>query len=89
MFQVKRDKIGILEQIKDILPSFTLSAIMAMLVYAISFIPMSVYVILPIQLLTGAAIIFGFCELSHMEEYEKIKESAIELINKRKGNGQA
>ena len=76
---------SIKEQIKDILPSFLLASIMAVIVYFISWIPIADIFILIIQILTGAAIVFCYCELSGLDEYIKAKNAALQLINKYKG----
>ena len=75
---------SIKEQVKDILPSFILAGLMAIAVYPISFLHLPNLVILIIQVLTGAAIVFGYCELSGMEEYVKTKQAVFQLINKNK-----
>lgn len=74
------------EQVKDILPSFILASVMAVIVYAISWIPLPNLFVLIIQILTGAAIVFGFCELKGMEEYIKTKDAALQLFRKYRGN---
>ena len=74
------------EQVKDIMPSFFLAGIMAIIVYLLSFIPLSVYIILPIQVLTGAIIVFGYCELTGTEEYIKAKTAVLQLIGKKKNH---
>ena len=72
------------EQVKDILPSFILAALMAAAVYPISLLNLPSYAILIIQVLTGAAIVFGYCELTAMEEYIKTKQAVFQLIGKYK-----
>lgn len=47
---------GYLEQIKDLLPAIGLSVLMGVPVYLMNFIPMNVYALLCLQVLTGAAI---------------------------------
>ena len=73
------------EQVMDILPSFLLASVMAAIVYTLSWIPLADIFILIIQLLTGAAIVFGYCELTGMEEYIKTKKAALQLFNKFRG----
>ena len=75
------------EQVKDILPSFLLASVMAAIVYVLSWLPISIILILIIQILTGAAIVFGFCELSKKEEYIKTKNAALQLFNKYRSKG--
>ena len=75
------------EQVKDILPSFLLASIMAVIVYLISWIPLADIYILIIQIVTGAVIVFGYCELKGLDEYYKAKSAALQLIDKYKGKG--
>lgn len=75
------------EQIMDILPSFILASVMAIAVYALSWIPLANIIILIIQLTVGAAIVFGYCELKGMDEYIKTKNAALQLFDKYRGKG--
>lgn len=78
------------EQVKDILPSLFLASIMATIVYSISLLSLPDILILMIQLITGASIVLGYCELKGIEEYIKVKRTVLELIekNKHRKNGQ-
>ncbi len=71
-------------QIKDILPSMALALVMAAIVYFIGWLPLSYYILLPIQVVCGAAIVFGFCETTKMDEYIQIKRIALNMLFKRK-----
>jgi teichuronic acid exporter len=66
---------SLLEQIKDILPSFLLAAGMSAIVFIegllISLPPLP---LLAIQLMTGALFITGICEAIHYKDYVYIKE---------------
>ena len=73
---------SIKEQIKDILPSFTIAIAMAVPVFAMSFIPMSPYVMLPLQILIGAIITISICEATKLPEYIELKSIAKPIINK-------
>lgn len=71
-------------QIKDIMPSMSLALGMAIVVYFIGCLPLSPYVILPIQLVCGAIIVFSVCEITKMEEYIQIKNIAFNILPQRK-----
>lgn len=73
---------SIKEQVKDILPSFGVSMIMAIPVFAMSFIPMSPFVLLPLQIVAGALITIGICEAIKLPEYLEIKGISMPIINK-------
>ena len=73
---------SILEQVKDILPSFLIAFLMAGIVWAISFINISPFILLPIQILIGFLIIFAIGERTKMNEYIELKEIIVSTINK-------
>lgn len=73
---------SIKEQVKDILPSLGVAVAMAILVYAMSFIPMNQFILLPLQILVGAAIIIGISEATKLPEYLELKGIVKPMINK-------
>jgi len=70
------------EQIKDIFPSFCSALIMAMIVYAISLIPITPFILLPLQLIVGFLIIWRICEWRKFEEYKEIKQIILSVKEK-------
>lgn len=64
-------------QMKDIAPSFFITLIMAVIVYFLKYLPLSYWLILPIQIVVGAVIIIVLCNLTKNEEYNE----TIALIN--------
>lgn len=75
---------NISEQVRDILPSFWSALIMALIVYAISFLPLSPFIILPLQLIIGFLIIWGICEWREIDEYFEIKQIILSVLDKIK-----
>ena len=73
---------SIKEQIKDILPGFGVAITMAIPVYLMSFIPINLFFMLPLQILVGVAITICICEAIKLPEYIEIKGIVIPLINK-------
>lgn len=73
---------SIKEQVKDILPSFGVAVAMAVLVYAMSFIPLNPFILLPLQIVAGAIITISICETTKLPEYLEIKGIALPIINK-------
>lgn len=73
---------SIKEQIKDILPSFGVSMMMAIPVFAMSFIPLNPIILLSLQIILGTAITIGICEATKLPEYLEIKGIAMPIINK-------
>lgn len=63
------------KQLRDILPSFLLATVMSIVVYTEGqLLPLPMLYILIIQLLTGALITIGLCEIFHFNDYLYIKE---------------
>jgi len=80
------------QQIKDILPSFSLALIMASIVYLAGyFLPFSDLLKLIIQIITGSIIIFVSSEILKFRDYFFIKNLALEKIHSVKilNNGKA
>ena len=73
---------SIKEQIKDILPSFGVAIAMAVPVFAMSFIPMNPFILLPLQIVVGAIITISICEATKLPEYLEIKGIVMPIINK-------
>lgn len=73
---------SIKEQVKDILPSFGVAVAMAVPVYAMSFIPLNPFILLPLQIVAGAIITILICEVTKLPEYLEIKGITMPLINK-------
>ena len=73
---------SIWEQIKDILPSFIVAILMALVVFALSFINLPPFVLLVIQLLAGVVLVVILCELTKLDAYIEIKNILLSFINK-------
>lgn len=73
---------SIKEQIYDILPSLAIALAMAIPVFAMSFIPLNCFILLPLQIIVGAAITILLCEHFHISEYYEIKNIVISAKNK-------
>ena len=73
---------SILEQVRDIIPSFIIAMIMAVSVWGISFINLPSVALLVIQLSAGVVMIVLLCELVRLDSYLEIKHIALTFINK-------
>lgn len=71
-------------QIKDIVPSYRLAFIIAISVYFFKYLPISNYIILPIQIIVGSAVFFVICEKTKMEEYVELKAITMNYLSKLK-----
>ena len=71
-------------QIKDILPSFGVAAVMAVCVFPLSLLDLRPIWTLPVQLCAGAAIVIGLCEAFRLPEYLEIKGIALGFLRKNR-----
>ena len=69
-------------QLKDVSPSILMSLIMAVPVYLLTYLPLSYYIVLPIQIIVGALVIYGLCEWRKPEEYLQLKGIVTEYAGK-------
>lgn len=69
-------------QLKDVSPSYGVATIIALAVYFLKFLPMSNWIILPLQLFVGAVSFFIVCKTMEIEEYEEMKHLFEPIINK-------
>lgn len=72
------------KQLKDVAPSYGIATLVAVSVFFFKYLPLSYWVILPIQIVVGAAVFFLVCEKTQMEEYVAVKEIAMQYISKLK-----
>lgn len=70
------------QQLKDIAPSYVIATIVALSVYFLKYLPISYFVILPIQLIVGAGVFFAICETLKRPEYIEVKSIAMDAIHK-------
>ena len=60
-------------QIKDIAPSYGLATIVALSVFFIKYLPISYWIVLPIQVIFGLTVLLCVCQKTKMEEYVELK----------------
>lgn len=66
-------------QLRDIAPSYTLAIAIALSVWFLKYLPLSYWIVLPMQITVGAAVFFACCKLFKMNEYKEI----IDILKKR------
>lgn len=71
-------------QIKDVAPSYEIAFVIALSVYFLKYLPVSNWVILPLQILTGIMVFFFVCNRAKLQEYQELKKMALSLINRKK-----
>ena len=59
-------------QLRDIAPSYALAIAIALSVWFLKYLPLSYWIILPLQLVVGTAVFFTLCNLFKMNEYKEI-----------------
>lgn len=71
-------------QIKDVAPSYTIAIIIAFSVYFLKYLPLSFWIILPMQIILGAALFFLICITTQNNEYKELKDIVFSYIKKKK-----
>ena len=71
-------------QIKDILPSFGVAAVMCICVFALTLLDLRPAWMLIVQLFTSAVIVTGLCEAFRLPEYIEIKDTVLGVLRKTK-----
>ena len=66
-------------QLRDIAPSYTLAIAICLSVWFLKYLPMSYWIILPLQIVVGAVVFFTLCKLFKMNEYKEI----LDILKKR------
>lgn len=71
-------------QLKDVAPSYGIAFLIAVCVYFFKYLPLSNWIILPIQIVVGILVFFLVCEKSQLDEYIEVKGMAIQYLSKLK-----
>ena len=71
-------------QIRDITPSYGIALTIAFAVFFLKYLPITYWVILPLQIFVGIAVFFLICGYSHMSEYEELKAIVMPYITRFK-----
>lgn len=69
-------------QLRDIAPSYGISFLIAISVYFFKYLPLSNWIILPIQIIVGMAVFFAVCEMTKLEEYVEVKTMLKQYLSK-------
>lgn len=73
-------------QLKDVAPSYGVATIVALSVYFLKYLPLSFWLILPMQILLGAGVSFLVCEKTKLPEYIEVKGIAVQYLSKLKSS---
>lgn len=69
-------------QINDIAPSYGVASAVAVSVWALKFLPISNWVILPLQITVGACIFIVLCRIFNLEEYMESKRILMPYVSR-------
>ena len=69
-------------QVKDVAPSYGVATIVALSVYFLKHLPITFWIVLPVQLLTGFLILFFSCQITRPEGYIELKGIATPFLKK-------
>ena len=73
-------------QLKDVLPSYGIALIIALSVYFLKYLPLSFWIILPLQEVVGSLVFFILSKAFKVKEYEEIKGMIKTYIGKLKNH---
>lgn len=71
-------------QIKDVAPSYGVAIGMALAVYFFKYLPISYFIIFPIQIVVGVVFVWLVCEMIGLSEYKEVKNIITSYIKKLK-----
>lgn len=71
-------------QLKDVAPSYGVGSAVALSVYFLKFLPLSYWIVLPIQIVIAFGVFLSLCERIKLPEYLEVKTIFLETINKFK-----
>lgn len=73
-------------QLKDVSADYAIAIIVAFSVFFLKYLPISNWVILPIQIVVGFLVCLLVCELTKLAEYREVKQIIISMIQKIKSS---
>lgn len=71
------------DQVKDILPTFGVSFVTATVMWSLTLLPLSNWLLLPLQCLLGITLAILIYERLHLPEYVEVKRLSFSLLNKK------
>lgn len=73
----------LIEQIKDVLPTFGISCIVAMLMWSLSFLPWNMFVLLSLQISVGILLALIIYEKTKLSEYLELKSLILSFFKSK------
>lgn len=69
-------------QLKDVMPSYGVAFLIAIVVYYLKYLPLSYWAIWPMQIILGAVVFVIVCEITKLPEYMEVKNMVKVFIGK-------
>ncbi len=69
-------------QIKDVAPSYGVAVLVAFTVFILKFVPVSYWIILPVQMVIGLGVLYIVCQYIRLPEYLEVKSLLKKTISK-------
>ena len=69
-------------QIKDVAPSYGVAMLVVLCVYFLKYLPLSFWLVLPLQFLGGGLIVFVTCTACRLSEFQELKQMTMPLVKK-------
>lgn len=70
------------QQLKDIAPSYGIASFIAIIVYVLAYLPISNWLILPLQMIIGVIVFITICNLWPLEEYKDVRQLCQPFVKK-------
>lgn len=70
-----------ISQLRDISPDYFIAFVIAFVVYFMKYIPISYWVVLPLQIVVGIGLFVAICEICKIEEYKEVKSMLNTITN--------
>lgn len=71
-------------QLKDVAPSYGVGLAVAVPIFFLKYLPISYWIVLPMQILLGIGIIILVCEKTNLPEYKEVKNIVLGYVRKIK-----
>lgn len=71
-------------QLKDVAPSYFVGIVVAVPVYFLKYLPISYWIVFPLQILLGIGFFFFICENVNLPEYKEFKSIVLGYVRKLK-----
>ena len=70
-------------QLKDVAPSYGIALLVALSVYFLKYLPLSNWIIFPLQMVVGGTVFYFVCEAARLPEYLEVKGIFKKLVVKK------